>query len=588
MKKILLILIYLLTVYNAPGATNEDIDIDNIIIHENRFDRLIDLAKSFMDINPEFAFNCAYKANEIANQTNNLKESATSFIIMGDIFNSYGSPVNAIPYYEKSLENMYVYNDFKSMHEMFMKLSRLYSQNDLDIYKSIDYLKRAIQFAVKTNCVDCFLEANVELGDVYFLIDDYNSANACYDVVLNHNSDKPIYKYIAIALTSKSRILIKQKQYESALRMIDSSLNLCNYYSDMNLAIDNYAFKAEIYDSLNIAKETNYYYEQAIRLAYENKEYEDCGQFMYNYGLHEIRHNNIDKAIDVLKILCDSTETFRWFDICYLSYYQLSKCYAQMDNYEEAYHLFNKYDIIYDSAVYAKQEQVIDKLNTVHYLSMNIEEKKSKELELANEKNRRTNKIFTSTIILVLCIVLVTVVILYSRHKILYYKNLEMSYMQQMRIDKMESELMEIQLRNDKEMLVNLALHLKSYIESIDFLRKELKDVVDSSETEQKNKIKNVYLNLQNNGRLSANVQNISKQINEIYKDFLDRLERLYPDLTKTEKRLCAMLYVNMSSKEIAVITNTTIRSVETSRYRLRKKFNLLRDDDMVEFLRKI
>jgi hypothetical protein len=38
------------------------------------------------------------------------------------------------------------------------------------------------------------------------------------------------------------------------------------------------------------------------------------------------------------------------------------------------------------------------------------------------------------------------------------------------------------------------------------------------------------------------------------------------------------MLYTNMSSKEIAATTYTTIRPVETSRYRLRRKFNLSRD----------
>ena len=74
----------------------------------------------------------------------------------------------------------------------------------------------------------------------------------------------------------------------------------------------------------------------------------------------------------------------------------------------------------------------------------------------------------------------------------------------------------------------------------------------------------------------------------QIYKDFIDRLDQKYPTLTKSEKRLCTMLYINMSSKEIAVISNTTIRSVETSRYRLRKKFNLTRDEDMVNFLRSI
>ena len=73
-----------------------------------------------------------------------------------------------------------------------------------------------------------------------------------------------------------------------------------------------------------------------------------------------------------------------------------------------------------------------------------------------------------------------------------------------------------------------------------------------------------------------------------IYKDFLDRLSRKYPDMTKSEKRLCVMLYINMSSKEIAAISNITLRSVETMRYRLRKKFNLSRDEDMINFLKNI
>ena len=47
-------------------------------------------------------------------------------------------------------------------------------------------------------------------------------------------------------------------------------------------------------------------------------------------------------------------------------------------------------------------------------------------------------------------------------------------------------------------------------------------------------------------------------------------------------------LFGSVTSKEIATITNSTIRTIETSRYRLRKKFNLSRDEDIVSFLQKI
>ena len=93
---------------------------------------------------------------------------------------------------------------------------------------------------------------------------------------------------------------------------------------------------------------------------------------------------------------------------------------------------------------------------------------------------------------------------------------------------------------------------------------------------------------MQNHYYLFHDMDNLLDQIDEVYKDFLGKLEQRYPDITKGEKRLCAMLYIDMSSKEIAVITNTTVRSVETSRYRLRKKFDLKRDDDIVDFLKSI
>ena len=152
----------------------------------------------------------------------------------------------------------------------------------------------------------------------------------------------------------------------------------------------------------------------------------------------------------------------------------------------------------------------------------------------------------------------------------------------------MENDLMEIQLKNNKESLINLALHLKSYIDFINPLKNELKEIIELPEEEQRIKIKGIYSNIQNNTRLFNNTENLNKQIDDIYKDFLERLEEKYPSITKAEKRLCAMLYIDMSTKEIAVITNTTLRSVETSRYRLRKKFNLSRDEDMINFLRNI
>ncbi|MCD7973666.1 MAG: LuxR C-terminal-related transcriptional regulator [Candidatus Azobacteroides sp.] len=58
--------------------------------------------------------------------------------------------------------------------------------------------------------------------------------------------------------------------------------------------------------------------------------------------------------------------------------------------------------------------------------------------------------------------------------------------------------------------------------------------------------------------------------------------------LTNTDKKLCAMLKMNMSSKEIAELTNISVRSVELSRYRLRKKIGLEREDNLTEWIHSV
>ena len=58
-----------------------------------------------------------------------------------------------------------------------------------------------------------------------------------------------------------------------------------------------------------------------------------------------------------------------------------------------------------------------------------------------------------------------------------------------------------------------------------------------------------------------------------------------YPQLTTYDVKLCKMLLDGLSSKEIAVHLNISAASVNTARYRLRKKLNLKTNADLVKFL---
>lgn len=72
------------------------------------------------------------------------------------------------------------------------------------------------------------------------------------------------------------------------------------------------------------------------------------------------------------------------------------------------------------------------------------------------------------------------------------------------------------------------------------------------------------------------------------HQHFLERLQERYPDLTPGDLRICCLLRMNLSTKELASLLNISVRSVELRRYRLRKRLGLDGDMNLVDFLMKL
>ncbi len=71
----------------------------------------------------------------------------------------------------------------------------------------------------------------------------------------------------------------------------------------------------------------------------------------------------------------------------------------------------------------------------------------------------------------------------------------------------------------------------------------------------------------------------------KVYPSFFDNLFERVGELTPKEMRLCALIRLGLSTKSIADITFREVRSVESARNRLRKKFGLKQQDSLVTFL---
>jgi len=90
----------------------------------------------------------------------------------------------------------------------------------------------------------------------------------------------------------------------------------------------------------------------------------------------------------------------------------------------------------------------------------------------------------------------------------------------------------------------------------------------------------------------NLNLENERKSLDRYIKDLNDKffinLERSYPGLTSNEKKLCSLLRLKLSSKEIASILNISDKSVEVNRYRLRKKMGIKKNENLTKIIRKL
>jgi phosphate/sulfate permease/DNA-binding CsgD family transcriptional regulator len=184
---------------------------------------------------------------------------------------------------------------------------------------------------------------------------------------------------------------------------------------------------------------------------------------------------------------------------------------------------------------------------------------------------------------------------LYKRNKLILSKNSQILEAQkalaeiETKYQLLENKQMEDQLNYKNRELTTMALNLIEKNNFLELLKSKIEEIkLETNDTVIIKKLNNLYLLISQNQNLENDREAFQMHVDELNKDFFYKLNSVYPDLTKNEKRLCVYLRLNMSSKEIAALTNISPKSVEMNRYRLRKKMNIGRDEQLVKVLQNL
>ncbi|BAX82602.1 triple tyrosine motif-containing protein [Labilibaculum antarcticum] len=213
----------------------------------------------------------------------------------------------------------------------------------------------------------------------------------------------------------------------------------------------------------------------------------------------------------------------------------------------------------------------------------------------------RSRVAFVIYIILVLLCIYATIIII--RYRIEYLQNqLKKEQEEELRLKEQKfreealiSEKEIVQLRNEKlrsevefktrelaGSTMNIIHKNEVLSYSVGELKKALKKIKDPTALVQ---VRQLMKTVDSEFNSDQDWEQFEVHFDQVHEDFLKRLRLLHPQLTPKDLRICAYLRMNLSSKEIAPLMNISVRGVEISRYRLRKKFNIAREENLIDFI---
>ncbi|HET8737912.1 MAG TPA: triple tyrosine motif-containing protein [Pricia sp.] len=148
------------------------------------------------------------------------------------------------------------------------------------------------------------------------------------------------------------------------------------------------------------------------------------------------------------------------------------------------------------------------------------------------------------------------------------------------RIAQLSNEKLQSEIENKNR---ELAISTMSILKKNKFLYSIKSSLNDISPKEKP--IRSVIKKIDQNINSEDDWKFFEDAFNNADKDFLRQIKSRHESLTNNDLRLCAYLRLNLSSKEIAPLLNISVKSVEMKRYRLRKKFDLPHQDNLVDYI---
>lgn len=487
------------------------------------------------------AVTCYEKARTIAEKAGKKLEAAYCFNNEGNVYRKQGDLPKAMGTYQKALSCFIEMDDELSASDCLNNIGNLYLEKG-DPFRALDYYNRAIHSEKVKADNYRMISRYKNLADAYSTLKDYPNAS--------------LYLEKAIYLAEKS----------------DDKMQLASCYTQVgNLHLSNGS------NEIGIS-----YLKKSVDLFHEVGAKAEEAECLIELSKAELKYGKTNDAFRHAELGEQMASDAGAVQTIYAASNALASVWEKKGDPEKSLSYLKKAMLLKDSIYSVVKNRTIEEIEA-GFTRTRLENENqilAQQGKLQQQSLRIRNiAVFSLLLSLVLSIVIIWLV--YKRHKILKaFSQHEIS------LNKKEISKLSDDLSSKERELTSKTL----FINQKNILLQRLITELDALKEEPgltRNKVEHLQHELKM--ELSPDSwKEFEVQFNDVHPEFQSRLLEKYPDLTPTERRLCAFLRLDMNTREIASLTGQTFKSIEVARTRIRKKMNLSHEYNLTNFIASI
>lgn len=246
--------------------------------------------------------------------------------------------------------------------------------------------------------------------------------------------------------------------------------------------------------------------------------------------------------------------------------------------YKEAF-LINETTLQLKDSMKNLEEERLTRMLTIQY---DVQETERKLLLIQKEHHitKLTNYILLGSVVFVLILSLVGFFVYRKHHK--QQQALIETQQALLQAGEEQKKLREQTLQNEIEFKESQLSAITIQMLQKNQLLEEIQDKLETKEGDLGLGIRKV---IHKNQVQEQEWEDFEKSFERVNRNFYTRIKQQYPDISANELKICALIKMNLSTKEMAGIMAITPESVKTARYRLRKKLQLQTEDNLNSFI---